>query len=132
MTETLWVPLGSLWEVFGCLGDLPASGGSGRCIQLDVLLTESCATRCSSYREMRQPREALGRLLGESWEALGRLLGESWEALGRFWEEKRNKKTLPKQEEISSFPFSSSPIYLKKKKLPINRSCGPILIVLST
>ena len=45
--------------------------------------------------------------------ALGRFLGGSWEALGGFWEEKRNKKTLPKQDEFSSFPLLFLP-YISK------------------
>ena len=49
---------------------------------------------------------------GGSGEALGRVLGGSREALGRFWEEKRNKKTLPNQH-FFSFPLLFLP-YISK------------------
>ena len=107
----------------------------------EALLTEGCATRRDApawapppeiliksmffLLRVAQPSvrrdapasggswEALGRLSGGSREALGRVLGGSREALGRFWEEKRNKKTLPKQQKLFSFPLLFLP-YISK------------------
>ena len=65
--------------------------------------------------------EALGRLWRGFGEALGKLCGAVGEPLGGFGEALGAFQSLS-----SPRAFSSSPIY--KKKLPINRFSGPILV----
>ena len=97
----------------------------------EALLTEGCATRRdapawapppeilikSMFFLLRVAQPSVRRdapASGGSREALGRVLGGSREALGRFWEEKRNKKTLPKQQKFFSFPLLFLPYIYKK------------------
>ena len=79
--STITVADGTLGEPLGSLGSLwEALGTSGGSWATKVMQSDSWEPKCDQD-------------------------GASWEAPGRFWEEKRNKKTLPKQEKISSFPL---------------------------
>ena len=94
-----------LWETLGGLGSFWS-------IQINLgRLWETLGDSGGAFGE------ALGGF-GELWETLGESLGSLWEALGSFGEAFKAFLLL-----TPSLP----PLYIKKIKLPINRSSGPIL-----
>ena len=106
-------PLGSLGVVWGTLGRL--WGAFGR-------LWGAKTARWGAFGE---PSGRLWGTLGIFGQALERLSGDFAGGRKRERKHEREKKTKT----LLPPTFSSSPIYIHIKfdKLPINRSCGPIL-----